>query len=226
VFVPVVCAIALLTFIGWWLHAGDFAEALVNAVAVLVIACPCALGLATPTAIMVGTGQGARAGILVKNVEALERAEKIAVLALDKTGTLTRGEPQVTDIVALAADAGTVLRLAAALEQDRNIRWRARCWPGLPRSTRQRAKSGKFQRDAGARGQRRDRRSPAAPGSPAWLGMADDANVLSLQQAGKTVVVLAEGSTALASSPSPMRCARPRGSPSSVCVRAVSGSSC
>ncbi|MFZ1899306.1 MAG: heavy metal translocating P-type ATPase, partial [Azonexus sp.] len=117
VFVPVVCAIALVTLIGWWLLAGDFAEALVNAVAVLVIACPCALGLATPTAIMVGTGQGARAGILVKNAEALERAEKITVLALDKTGTLTRGEPQVTDVVALAADGDAALRLAAALEQ-------------------------------------------------------------------------------------------------------------
>ena len=117
VFVPVVCVIALATFAGWWLYAGDFAEALVNAVAVLVIACPCALGLATPTAIMVGTGQGARAGILVKNVEALERAEKIAILALDKTGTLTRGEPQVTDIVPLALDADQALHLAAALEQ-------------------------------------------------------------------------------------------------------------
>jgi Cu+-exporting ATPase len=100
IFVPTVCVIALATFMGWWVYAGDFSEALVNAVAVLVIACPCALGLATPTAIMVGTGQGARAGILVKNAEALERAEKLTVLALDKTGTLTCG---TVDIDVLAA---------------------------------------------------------------------------------------------------------------------------
>lgn len=117
IFVPVVCAIALLTFAGWWWWGGVFSVALVNAVAVLVIACPCALGLATPTAIMVGTGQGAKAGILVRNAEALERAEKIAVLAVDKTGTLTEGKPVVTDIVPLAEDAETVLRLAAALER-------------------------------------------------------------------------------------------------------------
>ena len=117
IFVPVVCAIALLTFAGWWVFGGVFSEALVNAVAVLVIACPCALGLATPTAIMVGTGQGASAGILVRNAEALEHAEKISVLAVDKTGTLTRGEPLVTDLVPLALEAEPALLLAAALEQ-------------------------------------------------------------------------------------------------------------
>ena len=118
IFVPTVCAIALLTLAGWWWYSGQFSVALVNAVAVLVIACPCALGLATPTAIMVGTGQGARAGILVKNAEALERAEKITVLALDKTGTLTCGTPQVTDVVALAATREEALGLAGALEQN------------------------------------------------------------------------------------------------------------
>lgn len=123
IFVPSVCSIALLTFIGWWWVSSDFATALVNAVAVLVIACPCALGLATPTAIMVGTGQGAKAGILVKNAEALERAEKIKVLALDKTGTLTQGKPSLTDVVLLPAatalnlDERQVLQLAANLEQ-------------------------------------------------------------------------------------------------------------
>jgi Cu+-exporting ATPase len=106
IFVPVVTAIALLTFVAWWALAGDFTQALVNAVAVLVIACPCALGLATPTAIMVGTGQGARAGVLIRNAEALERAEKLGVLVVDKTGTLTEGRPVVTELVTAKVGAG------------------------------------------------------------------------------------------------------------------------
>ncbi len=196
VFVPVVCVIALATFAGWWLYAGDLAEALVNAVAVLVIACPCALGLATPTAIMVGTGQGARAGILVKNVEALERAEKIAILALDKTGTLTRGEPQVTDIVPLALDADQALRLAAALEQGsehplaRAVLARAAA-VDLPKAANFSATPGQ-----GVAGEVDGRLLRL--GAPSWLGMADDPAVHALQQAGKTVVVLEENGVALA----------------------------
>jgi Cu+-exporting ATPase len=126
IFVPVVVAIALVTFVAWWALAGDFTQALVNAVAVLVIACPCALGLATPTAIMVGTGQGARAGVLIRNAVALELAEKLQVLVVDKTGTLTEGRPVVTDVVKVmrsgiqtdgAGDTASLLRMAASLEQ-------------------------------------------------------------------------------------------------------------
>ncbi len=116
VFVPVVCVIALLTFVGWWAIDGVLSTALINAVAVLVIACPCALGLATPTAILVASGRGASSGILIKNGAALEQAEKIRVLAVDKTGTLTRGEPAVSDVLPLAAATDDALRLAAAIE--------------------------------------------------------------------------------------------------------------
>ena len=118
IFVPVVVAIALATFVAWWALAGDFTQAMVNAVAVLVIACPCALGLATPTAIMVGTGQGARAGVLIRNAVALELAQKLKVLVVDKTGTLTEGRPVVTDVAEVGAgNTAELLRLAASLEQ-------------------------------------------------------------------------------------------------------------
>ena len=117
VFVPVVAVIAALTLAGWWLHSGEFGIALLPAVAVLVIACPCALGLATPTALMVGIGRAARAGILIRNAEALEGAEKLDTLVLDKTGTLTRGEPVVTELQpAEGAAPEELLQIALTLE--------------------------------------------------------------------------------------------------------------
>ncbi|MBK7000486.1 MAG: copper-translocating P-type ATPase [Rhodoferax sp.] len=117
VFVPVVVLISVLTFVGWWVYSGELAPALVNAVAVLVIACPCALGLATPTAIMVGTGRGAQVGVLVKNAVALEQAQKISTLILDKTGTLTEGKPVVTDVLAAAGFSDQeLIAVAASLE--------------------------------------------------------------------------------------------------------------
>ena len=117
-FVPIVVAVAVVTFIAWFFLGPQprFAHALVNAVAVLIIACPCALGLATPMAIMVGVGRGARAGVLIKNAEALEVLEKVDTLVVDKTGTLTEGKPQLTG-TALQNDNGETLRLAASLER-------------------------------------------------------------------------------------------------------------
>jgi P-type Cu+ transporter len=118
IFVPAVIVIATLTFLGWWFYSGDFTQSLIPAVAVLVIACPCALGLATPTAVMVGLGRGAQLGILVRSAEALERAEKLSLLALDKTGTLTEGRMALLALEpAPGVEASELLRLAAALEQ-------------------------------------------------------------------------------------------------------------
>jgi Cu+-exporting ATPase len=119
VFVPAVIGIALVTFVIWWIAGDAFVPAMIRLVAVLVIACPCALGLATPTAIMAGMGKGAERGILFKSSEALETAAKLDTVVLDKTGTLTRGEPAVVDVVATGSLSGEdeVLRLAAAVER-------------------------------------------------------------------------------------------------------------
>ena len=119
-FVPAVLLISAVTFVVWGLYGPQprVAHALVNAVAVLIIACPCALGLATPMAIMVGTGRGASAGILIRNAEALEIFEKVNTLVVDKTGTLTEGKPTLTTVVAMEGfDEAGVLRMVASLEQ-------------------------------------------------------------------------------------------------------------
>ena len=117
VFVPIVIVVAVLTFVVWWTLVGaDFSIALVRLVAVLVIACPCALGLATPTAVMVGTGRGARLGILFRSSEALQRARQLEIVVFDKTGTLTRGEPEIQSVITLASDEAELLRLAGSAE--------------------------------------------------------------------------------------------------------------
>ncbi len=119
-FVPAVVLSAVITFVVWAMVGPQprMAYALVNAVAVLIIACPCALGLATPMAIMVGTGRGATAGVLIKNAEALEILEKVNTLVVDKTGTLTEGKPRLVSVTALAGfTEADVLRLAASLER-------------------------------------------------------------------------------------------------------------
>jgi Cu+-exporting ATPase len=121
VFVPLVVAVSALTFVVWfwWGPEPALAHAIVNAVAVLIIACPCALGLATPMSIMVGVGRGAQQGVLVKNAEALERLEKVTVLVVDKTGTLTEGKPRLTDVLpADSVEETELLTLAASLEQS------------------------------------------------------------------------------------------------------------
>ena len=125
VFVPVVFVISAVTFVAWMMLTGSVNEALTSAVAVLVISCPCALGLATPVAIMVGTGKGAEMGILFKSAEALENLRSVGTVVLDKTGTVTRGKPAVTDIVVAKRADGTpamsekaLLKLAAALERQ------------------------------------------------------------------------------------------------------------
>jgi Cu+-exporting ATPase len=116
IFVPVVVALSVAAFLGWWLIGGDFTTAIIAAVSVLVIACPCSLGLATPTALVVGTGVAARAGILIRDAEALERAHRLDTIVLDKTGTLTEGMPKVTEVVPEGVSERELLQLAAAAQ--------------------------------------------------------------------------------------------------------------
>ncbi|WP_342119455.1 heavy metal translocating P-type ATPase [Pseudoduganella sp. OTU4001] len=117
VFVPVVLVLAALTFAGWWLVAGDAEQALINAVVVMVIACPCALGLATPAAIMAGTGVAAQHGILIKDAEALEMARQVDTVVFDKTGTLTQGKPVLAQLLPHEVEAPRLLQLAAAIQR-------------------------------------------------------------------------------------------------------------
>ncbi|WPN98955.1 heavy metal translocating P-type ATPase [Pseudomonas sp. MUP55] len=117
VFVPAVLVLALLTLVGWWLYGAPLESAIINAVAVLVIACPCALGLATPTAIMAGTGVAARHGILIKDAEALEHAQGVSAVVFDKTGTLTSGAPKIVHLAALDGNESLLLQQAGALQR-------------------------------------------------------------------------------------------------------------
>jgi len=198
IFVPIVLAIALATLAGWWLVAGAFTPALINAVAVLVIACPCALGLATPTAIMVGTGRAAQSGILVRDAAALERAEKIETLVVDKTGTLTQGRPEVIDVVPVSGvEERELLSLAASLERGSEhplasavLRKAAALGLAPPAASAVRAYPG---RGIEGNGQGRS----AALGTVSWMqerGLSVDAErVDDMARQGKTVVALAQG---------------------------------
>lgn len=198
-FVPAVVLAAVLTGSGWLAFGQDPLQALVCAVAVLVAACPCALGLATPTAIVVATGRGAQAGVIARNAAALELAGRITVLVTDKTGTLTEGRPRVEQVHAVGCDEATVLRLAASLEQRSEHPW--------ARAVREAAAAGGLQPDAveafravtghGVVGQ--VHRQRWSLGSPAWsasLGMhVDPAVVERLEAGGASVVVLGEEDT-------------------------------
>ena len=201
-FVPAVLAIAIVTFLVWAIAAPEqppLAWALVNSIAVLIIACPCALGLATPMSIMVGIGRGAQEGVLVKNAEVLERLEKVDTLVVDKTGTLTTGRPAVTECVASGPISETdLLRAAAGIEQNSEhplaravvTAARERGLP-LPLTTRFASVTG-----GGARGSAEGRE--VLVGSREWLssqGVADlgalDGRAVGLQQQGRTVMHVA-----------------------------------
>jgi len=200
VFVPSVIGIALLTFILWWLIGGEFVPAMIRLVAVLVIACPCALGLATPTAIMAGTGKGAERGMLFKNSEALELASKLDIVVLDKTGTITVGKPAVVDVVRTAGtftNENEFLRLAASAERgSEHPLGRAIVAEATKRGlSLTEPKSFKASRGLGMSATV-DGHSVLA-GKPGWfLEMGFDLTALekkisSLQNQGKTVVVIA-----------------------------------
>ncbi len=202
IFVPIVVAISTITFVAWWTLSGDFTQALINAVAVLVIACPCALGLATPTAIMVGSGRGAQSGILVRGAAALERAGKIRTLVVDKTGTLTLGKPAVTDVIpAPGSTESAVLQLAASLEGNSEH--------PLARAVLAHAREHEasllpvedFAAIPGSGVRARIAQQILLLGSPRFIkeqGVAiDDTTVLRLAGEGKTVVVLADSGAVL-----------------------------
>jgi Cu+-exporting ATPase len=200
VFVPIVVAVAAATFLlAWWLQ-GNAAHALIDAVAVLVIACPCALGLATPTAIIVGTGRGAQLGVLVRNAAALEHAGRLQTLIVDKTGTLTEGKPEVTDVLpAEGTTRAEVLRVGASLEQGSThplaqaLLSAARAEGIAPEPLREFVLApGK-----GARGRFAEKDGEAIAGSLDYLaqqGIACDLpSATSAQREGKTLVGVAAG---------------------------------
>jgi Cu+-exporting ATPase len=204
IFVPAIIGIALVVFILWWSITGEFVPAMIRLVAVLVIACPCALGLATPTAIMAGTGKGAEKGILFKSSEALETATRLNTIVLDKTGTITMGKPAVVDIIPLKPICETeeeLLKLAASVEKGfehplgKAIVKEAKSRQIALLEPRDFKASGGFGVEATVDG------GPVMVGKPGWfeeLGNdieIDGDRIQALQAQGKTVMVVAKDRT-------------------------------
>ena len=202
VFVPAVMGVALVTFLIWWGITGEFVPSMIRMVAVLVIACPCALGLATPTAIMAGTGKGAENGILFKRSEALETAAGLDIIVMDKTGTITQGKPSVGEVVPLgSSNAEALLTLAASLEKGSEH--------PIGRSIVSHAKKlgltladpGEFKAHSGFGVQGRINGDFYRLGKPGWFDRealaAVEKEVAELQAQGKTVMLLADESRIL-----------------------------
>jgi len=207
VFVPAIIVIALLVFVAWWTLEGAFVTAMIRMVAVLVIACPCALGLATPTAIMAGTGKGAEHGILFKNSRALESATQLTTVILDKTGTITEGKPEVTDLIPnndQEVSETELLTLAASVEKGSEH--------PLGRAVVKRAESSAldlvapeaFNAHGGDGVSARIAGRPVRVGKPTWfadrpdvISPATQERIAAYQHQGKTVMVAAEGNRLL-----------------------------
>jgi P-type Cu+ transporter len=205
IFVPIVIGIAVLTGIISFVALQSLDIAILRAVAVLVIACPCALGLATPTALMVGTGRGAELGILVKDGEALERAEAINTVLLDKTGTITKGKPELTDVVTLGSlDRQKALRIAASLESKSEHPIALAVVNGAKAESLSPNPVTQFEslRGKGVRGTIEDQvwylTSPAATEQFITISPDTAASILKLQEQGKTTFVLHDGNSAAA----------------------------
>ena len=202
IFVPVVLVIAAITFITWWALGSGFTTALINAVSVLVIACPCALGLATPTAVVVATGRAAHAGILVKDAAALEHAHNLAVLVVDKTGTLTEGKPKVTDLLpSPGSEANELLRIAASMAQGSTHPLSRALLEYTQEQKITPAQTNTLTELSGSGLRAEINGVTYLLGSPAFIASENvtlgETHILSLQQQGKSVIAIARSSSPL-----------------------------
>lgn len=198
IFVPIIIALSILTFAGWMITTQSFENSFIAAIAVLVIACPCALGLATPVAILVGTGEGAKKGILIKNGEALEKAKRIDIVMFDKTGTLTEGKPSVTDIIPATGIAKTeLLSITGAIEKQSEHPLAQAVVNEAVKQNLTFPEVFEFQNSAGKGVSAKIGIDAFTIGSPRWLSeqhinISESASTIaSLEQAAKTVIGIA-----------------------------------